>query len=107
MEYSAMRKSWETMISKIEKYFPKSRINPDSWEILIGEKNKWAFDLLNKIWCNASMGLEWADPFHPAFAIGRNRGYKFVDLDEKKQYTITSKVYLHNVIKVHFYIENY
>ena len=107
MELSVMRQSWEMMISKIEKYFPKSRINPDSWEILISEKRAWAFDILNRIWCNASIGLEWAEPFQPHFSIGRNYGCVFIDLDKSKKYTITSKVYLHGVVKIHFYIENY
>lgn len=107
MEYKIMRESWQTMIAKIEKYFPQSRINPDSWEIRISEKRLWAFDILNRIWCNASIGFEWAEPFHPCFGIGRNRGYIFVDLDERKQYKITSKVYLNNVVMVHFCIENY
>lgn len=107
MENVVMRESWKTMISKIEKYFPKSRINPDSWEILVSEKKVWAFDILNRIWCNASIGLEWSDPFQPHFAIGRNYGCVFIDLEERKQYTITAKVYLHNVAKIHFYIEPY
>ena len=107
MDTNLMRQSWETMISKIEKYFPNSRINPDSWEILISQKKAWAFDILNRVWCNASIGLEWAEPFHPCFGIGRNRGYIFVDLDAHKQYKITSKIYLNGVVKIHFYIENY
>lgn len=107
MEDSVMRQSWTNMIAKIEKYFPASRVNPDSWEILISERKAWAFDIINKIWCNASMALEWSEPFHPGFGAGRNRGYVFIDLKERKQYTITSKQYLNNVTKVHFYIEKY
>lgn len=107
MENSVMRQSWLTMISKIEKYFPQSRVNPDSWEILISEKRPWAFDIVNRVWCNANIGLEWSEPFHPCFGVGQNRGYIFIDLEERKQYTITSKAYLHNVVKVAFHIENY
>lgn len=92
---SVMRESWQTMIAKVEKYYPKSK-NPeyDLWQFVISEKKSWMFDVINRVWCNMDNNFDWHDTTHPCFRSNQNYSDGYTDLEQMKRYYITAKRWL-------------
>lgn len=86
---SVMRGSWQTLIAKVEKYYPNAK-NPDfeQWHFIISPKKQWMFDVLNRVWCNMDIQYEWHEPSHPILRQYLSHGDGYTDLEKKVRYTL-------------------
>ena len=89
-----VKKGWEYVISKIDKYFNSPIVNTDpSWEIrefVVNSKKNWVFDLLNKVICNQKE--DYIGDYHPNTYKGSNQSHRYSI--QNIEYIIRTKKYL-------------
>ena len=78
---------WESVIQKIEKYYPNSRCNAITegsnhplyatetiWQFVANNNRKWLFDMLRRLKCNYNNGNPRRVPFNAIIQEGVSRG---------------------------------
>lgn len=105
---SVIRTTWETLIAKVGKYYPKSKNSEfEQWQFVISKNKTWMFDVLNKVWCNMDGNGCWHDITHPVFRPQSNHRDGYTDLEQMKQYQITSHRWLNGNTLIIIRIEKY
>ena len=102
---NVIRESWQRLIANVERYFPGCRVNDGVWEILISKNRQWAFDMANKVWCNANGDGEYVGPYHPAVGPGMNKSYRFFDAEDKRDYRLVSRRYINGITCLRIFID--
>ena len=105
---SEIRATWETLIAKVEKYYPQTKNeNSTFWYFVVSKHKNWMFDVLNKVWCNMDDNYDWHDISHPLFKPVCNHRDGYTDLEQNKTYMITTHRWSNGNTIVTIKIEDY